>query len=104
MTFSVKAGGSETVLLKAGETRCIEASPSFRGVVVIGVNEVTLGKCLEEMKDLELAATITELRRRHGLTPLLQQGFKDLEMKPALPSQLNIDMGGNGCPGNKGRS
>jgi len=39
VTFSVKAAGSETVILKAGETRCIEASRSFRGVTVIGVNE-----------------------------------------------------------------
>jgi hypothetical protein len=80
VTFSVRAGGSEAMVLKAGETRCLEASRSFRGVVVIGVNEVPLEKCLEEMADLELAMTITQVRRQNGASPLLQPGFKDLEL------------------------
>jgi len=88
--FLVKGGGDETVVLKAGETRCIEAVPSMRGIVVIGVNEIPLDECLEVMKDLELAATITELRRRNGLPPLMQQGFRDLEPGPT-PSSLSKD-------------
>jgi hypothetical protein len=78
VTFSFRGGGDETVTLKEGETRCIEAVPSMRGVMVIGVNEIPLAQCLEVMKDLELAATITELRRQNGLPPLMQPGFKDL--------------------------
>ncbi len=42
MTFSVITGGSETIILKSGETRCIEASRSFRGIVFIGVSELPL--------------------------------------------------------------
>jgi hypothetical protein len=85
VTFSVRLGGSETVLLKAGETRCIEASRSFRGVDFIGVSEISLSKCYKEIEGLQLAMTITEIRRSHGLTPLLQLGFKDLELGPYLP-------------------
>jgi hypothetical protein len=85
VTFSVRLGGSETVRLKAGETRCIEASRSFRGVDFIGVSEIQLSKCLNNMDGLQLAMTITDIRRSHGLTPLLQLGFKDLELGPYLP-------------------
>jgi len=86
MTFSVKAGGSEKVIIKAGESRCIDASRAFRGLSVIGVSEVSLDKCLEELKGLELAKTITELRKRNGGTPLLQPGFKDLDLSPLAVS------------------
>jgi hypothetical protein len=85
VTFSVRLGGSETVHLKAGETRCIEASRSFRGVNVIGVNEISFNECIKQLEGLQLAMTITEIRRSHGLTPLLQSGFKDLEPAPSLP-------------------
>ena len=84
VTFSVITGGSETIKLKSGETRCIEASRSFRGIVFIGVSELPLDKCLQEMDGLELAMTITQLRRRNGSTPLLQPGFKDLELEPTI--------------------
>jgi hypothetical protein len=87
VTFSVRLGGSETVLLKAGETRCIEASRSFRGVNVIGLNEISLNECIKQMEGLQLAMTITEIRRSHGLTPLLQLGFKDLEPGPSFPAR-----------------
>ena len=88
MTFSVITGGSETITLKSGETRCIEASRSFRGIVFIGVSELPLDKCLQEMDSLELAMTISQLRRRNGGTPLLQPGFKDLDLEPAaFPTQ-----------------
>jgi len=83
VTFSVITGGSEAITIKAGETRCIEASRSFRGIVFIGVSELPLETCLQEMEGLELAMTITQLRRRNGSTPLLQPGFKDLELEPA---------------------
>jgi hypothetical protein len=80
VTFSVRMGGSETVHLKAGEVCCIEASRSFRGVDFIGVSEIPRDECLKKMDGLQLAMTITEIRRSHGLTPLLQLGFKDLEL------------------------
>ena len=82
VTFSVITGGSETLTLKSGETRCVEASRSFRGIVFIGVSELPIEKCLQEMDGLELAMTITQLRRHNGSTPLLQPGFKDLELEP----------------------
>jgi hypothetical protein len=87
VTFSVKGGGSETLALKSGETRCVEASRSFRGVVVIGVNELPLEKCLQEMNDLELAMTITQVRKLNGATALLQPGFKDLDLEPVAISK-----------------
>jgi hypothetical protein len=87
VTFSVRASGSETLKLKEGETRCIDASRSFRGIVFIGVSELQLEKCLEEMNGLELAMTITQIRRRNGVTPLLQPGFKDLDIEPAAVLQ-----------------
>jgi hypothetical protein len=83
VTFSVITGGSETLKLQSGETRCVEASRSFRGFMFIGVGELPLDKCLEEMTGLELAMTISQLRRRNGGTPLLQPGFKDLNLEPA---------------------
>jgi hypothetical protein len=87
VTFSVRASGSETLKLKAGETRCIDASRSFRGIAFIGVSELPIEKCYEEMNGLELARTITQIRRRNGVTPLLQPGFKDLELGPAAGLQ-----------------
>lgn len=88
VTFSVITGGSETLTLQPGETRCIEASRSFRGFMFIGVSELPLDKCFSEMNGLELAMTISQLRRLHGGTPLLQPGFKDLELESAS-AQLN---------------
>jgi hypothetical protein len=79
VTFSVRASGSETLTIKAGETHCIDASRSFRGIIFIGVSELSLDECLDKMKGLELAMTITQIRRSKGLTPLLQPGFKDLD-------------------------
>ena len=87
VTFLVKGGGDETVLLKAGETRCIEAAFSFRGFTIVGVNEIPLDECLKEMDGLELAMTITQLRRLNGGTPLLQPGFKDLDLGSAAVPQ-----------------
>jgi hypothetical protein len=86
VTFSVITGGSETLKFQSGETRCVEASRSFRGFVFIGVSELPLDKCLEEMNGLELAMTISQLRRRNGGTPLLQPGFKDLDLEPVAVS------------------
>jgi hypothetical protein len=88
ITFAVKAGGSHTLTLKPGETRCIEASRVFRGVAVVGVDEVPIDKCYEQMHGLELAMTLTQLRKRNGATPLQQVGFKDLDLDPsAAPSK-----------------
>lgn len=88
VSFTVITGGSETLKLQSGENRYVEASRSFRGFMFIGVSELPLDKCLEEMTGLELAMTISQLRRRNGGTPLLQPGFKDLEMDPAVgPTQ-----------------
>ena len=83
------ASDPQICVLKAGETRCIEAAFSFRGITVAGVNEIPLDECLNEMDGLELAMTITQLRRLNGATPLLQPGFKDLELETPLPSQLD---------------
>ncbi len=95
VTFLVRGGGDETVVLKAGETRCVEVARSFRGVAIIGVNEIPLDECLKEMEGLELATTITQLRRLNGATPLLQPRFKDLELGTAIPSQLDKNTGKN---------